>query len=64
MVRFLAQVTSILLVAIDCVGSALGEEDGSDGTGIYFFFEGRWSLPSSLVFIVVVYHIRRDNMML
>lgn len=49
---------SALLVAVDVVGSARGQSKGSDGTSLYFFFEGRWSLPSSLIFVVVVYHIR------
>lgn len=49
---------SLLLVAINVVGSARGTETTSDGSPLYFFFEGRWSLPSSLLFVVVVYHIR------
>ncbi|CAN0073866.1 unnamed protein product [Ectocarpus sp. 6 AP-2014] len=48
---------SVLLVAIDVVCSVRGTESTSDGAPLYFFFEGRWSLPSSLLFVVVVYHI-------
>ncbi|CAM9853382.1 unnamed protein product, partial [Scytosiphon promiscuus] len=48
---------SLLLVAIDVVGSVKGTETTSEGVPLYYFFEGRWSLPSSLLFVVVVYHI-------
>lgn len=51
----------MLLVVIDVVGSLGGTESTSDGLPFYYFFEGRWSLPSSLLFIVVVYHIRCAN---
>lgn len=52
------QLNSLLLVAIDVVCSAKGTESTSEGIPLYYFFEGRWSLPSSLLFVVVVYHIR------
>lgn len=54
----LVQLNSLLLVAIDVVCSVRGTGSTSDGDPLYFFFEGRWSLPSSLLFVVVVYHIR------
>lgn len=55
---YILQLISLLLVAINVVCSVRGTQSTSDGNPLYFFFEGRWSLPSSLLFVVVVYHIR------